>query len=308
MRSRAGLAFIGLLLVSGALAQTFKPFSGKVVGVTDGDTISVMRDEKAAKIRLHGIDCPEFNQPFGTKAKQFASDMVFGKVVRVECRSTGTDKYGRLLGNVVRADGKILNHELLRAGLAWWYRQYAPKDKDLAALEAEARTAKRGLWADKDPVAPWDFRHGTGPKAPREAVNKQGPKESDPREATVYVTRTGKKYHREGCRYLRSSKIPISRKQAIKEGYEPCSVCAPSSMQSSFVRSSYLASSLDAVRHRRPTPQAGELTSHPLRRSGSIRNPPQASRVGSQVSRKSLRISSISPELGTSTIGAAVGT
>ena len=131
-------------------------FKGKVVGVSDGDTISVMRDGRAVKVRLHGIDCPEKKQPFGTRAKRFTSEMAFG--MEVEVRVQTTDRYGRLVGEVILPDGLSLNKQLVYVGLAWWYRKYAPNDHTLKALEAGAREAKRGLWADKNPIPPWEWR------------------------------------------------------------------------------------------------------------------------------------------------------
>ena len=130
-------------------------FSGKAVRILDGDTIEVLHEGKAERIRLNGIDCPEKRQAFGTKAKQFTSSLVAGKQVTV--KATGKDRYGRTIGDVILPDGKNLNQELVRAGYAWWYRQYS-KDKTLEKLEAEARKAKRGLWADKAPIPPWEFR------------------------------------------------------------------------------------------------------------------------------------------------------
>jgi endonuclease YncB( thermonuclease family) len=127
-------------------------FSGEVVGVTDGDTISVMKEGKAVKIRLYGIDCPEKRQDFGSKAKQAASDLVYGQTVQVI--EYETDRYGRTIAEVVLPDGRSLNHELVRLGFAWWYRKYAPKDTVLGDIEAEARAAKRGLWVDAEAVPP----------------------------------------------------------------------------------------------------------------------------------------------------------
>src|SRR5712691_7992763 len=128
--------FLGLTLVT---LTTFSPipsfatdFTGRVVGVADGDTIKVMHNGKAEKIRLHGIDCPEKAQPFGSKAKQFTSGMVFGKTVTVHV--TDMDRYGRTVADVILPDGRVLNRELVAAGLAWWYRQYS-RDKSLGQLE-----------------------------------------------------------------------------------------------------------------------------------------------------------------------------
>jgi endonuclease YncB( thermonuclease family) len=114
-----------------------------------------MHDGAPEQVRLNGIDCPEKTQAFGTAAKKCTSDLVFGKIVTVE--SKGKDRYGRTLGLVSLPDGRSLNGELVKAGMAWWYRAYS-NDKSLEALEAEAREAKRGLWADKDPTPPWNYR------------------------------------------------------------------------------------------------------------------------------------------------------
>lgn len=149
---------IALLLAFAVLSWTaWADFSGKVVAVKDGDTIEVLRDgTNAVTVRLAGIDAPEKKQAFGTRAKQYASDLAFGKTVTV--REAGSDRYKRTLGEVILEDGRNLNQELIWAGLAWWYRQYASKDKTLEHLEAEAREAKAGLWIDADPVPPWEYR------------------------------------------------------------------------------------------------------------------------------------------------------
>jgi endonuclease YncB( thermonuclease family) len=139
--------------VGAAVSQTY---SGKVVAVTDGDTIRVLHDRREQRIRVYGVDFPESKQAFGTRARQFTADLVFAKAVRVE--SLGTDRYGRTIGRVTLPDGRSLQAELVRAGLAWWYRQYAPKDAVLEKLEAEARRAGRGLWVDPNPIPPWEFR------------------------------------------------------------------------------------------------------------------------------------------------------
>ncbi|MCG6911424.1 MAG: thermonuclease family protein [Deltaproteobacteria bacterium] len=103
---------------------------------------------------MASIDCPEKGQPYGQQAKQFASDLVAGKVVKVW--ETDTDRYGRIIGFVFVGD-KNLNKALLEAGLAWHYKKYN-RDPALAKLEYEARSAKRGLWVEPDPVAPWEWR------------------------------------------------------------------------------------------------------------------------------------------------------
>ena len=131
-------------------------FTGKVVAVTDGDTIGVLRDKLLVVIRLHGIDCPERRQAFGTKAKQFTSQAAYGKTVTVTVRDK--DRYGWTVAEVKLPDGRNLNREIVKAGFAWWYCHYAPNDRTLERLEKHARTARRGLWAHENPVAPWEFR------------------------------------------------------------------------------------------------------------------------------------------------------
>jgi len=153
------VAFLVLLVGPAAQAKE-ESWQGKVVGVADGDTITVLRDKTPVKIRLQGVDAPEKAQPFGQKSKQFTSTLVFGKVVTVKVATT--DKYGRTVAEVMTGD-RSLNEELVKAGLAWWYRKYAPRAKMLEFFEEEARKAKRGLWADPSPTAPWDFRHRAKP-------------------------------------------------------------------------------------------------------------------------------------------------
>ena len=149
-----------VVVVSWVSLTPAEEFSGKVVGVSDGDTITVLQNRTPIKVRLHGIDCPEIGQDFGSRAKAFTSELVFGQVVKVVPRDT--DRYGRTVADVILADGRILNHELVRAGLAWWYRKYAPDIGTLAELEAAAREAKRGLWSQPNPVPPWEWRRTKG--------------------------------------------------------------------------------------------------------------------------------------------------
>jgi endonuclease YncB( thermonuclease family) len=126
-----------------------------VVGVTDGDTITVLHNGRREALRLHGIDAPEKGQAFGERAKQFTSGLLFGRTVVVRVR--GRDRYGRTIGDVLLLDGRNLNQEVVRAGYAWWYRRYS-KDPRLAELEAQARAGRRGLWAGPDPMPPWEYR------------------------------------------------------------------------------------------------------------------------------------------------------
>lgn len=129
---------------------------GKVVGIVDGDTIDILTDDMTTtRIRLNGIDAPETGQPFGRNAKQYLSDTIGGKLVRIV--EHDQDRYGRTIGDVY-SGSTLVNVELVRAGLAWHYVQYAPDNATLAAAEAEARMTNRGLWSDARHVAPWEWR------------------------------------------------------------------------------------------------------------------------------------------------------
>ncbi|MBI3532202.1 MAG: thermonuclease family protein [Burkholderiales bacterium] len=136
-------------------------FSGKVIGITDGDTITVLDDQNVQhKVRLAGIDAPEKNQPYGQRSKQSLSNLIYGKGVSVE--TTKRDRYGRHVGTILLGDQDV-NLEQIRLGFAWYYRKYgrelAAKDRRLYdAAEAEARSHRVGLWADINPTPPWDFR------------------------------------------------------------------------------------------------------------------------------------------------------
>ena len=144
-----------LLLVLTSASIDVDMLTGEVVGVTDGDTITVLVDEASYKVRLDGIDCPEKKQPFGTVARKFTSEKCFGETVVVLVR--GRDRYGRILGEVILPDGGSLNEELLKAGYAWWFYKYSRR-KTLRDLERSARAARRGLWSDAQPQPPWDYR------------------------------------------------------------------------------------------------------------------------------------------------------
>lgn len=139
-------------------------FSGEVLGVLDGDTIEIMHLHQAERIRLRGIDCPENGQAYGTRAKQATGELVFGKAVTVNTK--GLDKYGRTIADVLLPDGTNVNQELVKSGWCWWYRKYAPINPTLERLEFEAREAQRGLWADPEPVPPWEYRKAVRGKKP----------------------------------------------------------------------------------------------------------------------------------------------
>lgn len=143
--------------------------SGRVVGVHDGDTLTLLdANRHQTKIRLAEIDTPESAQPYGSRAKQALSDLVFGKDIRVEVREQ--DRYGRSVGRVYVGSTDV-NAAMVAAGSAWVYRQYS-HDPELLSLETEARAARRGLWSlpEAQRTPPWEWRQqqrqgGTQPVA-----------------------------------------------------------------------------------------------------------------------------------------------
>ena len=144
---------IGGLSVFPACADTF---SALVVGITDGDTIKVLKDDKEQiKVRLVEIDAPEKKQAFGNRSKQTLSDYCFNKVATLTDK--GQDRYGRTLARV-NCNGVDVNAEMVKVGMAWVYDKYVT-DHSLYALQDAAKAARRGLWADPDPVPPWEWRH-----------------------------------------------------------------------------------------------------------------------------------------------------
>jgi len=140
-----------------AIVQAAPPstLTGKVVGVHDGDTLTVLDAASVQhKVRLQGIDAPERGQPFGTVARERLAALTMGQTVTVE--TLGQDRYGRTLGRIV-IEGQDVNRQMVLDGLAWHYVRYS-KAEALTAAEREARAAGRGLWADREPVPPWEWR------------------------------------------------------------------------------------------------------------------------------------------------------
>lgn len=128
---------------------------GKVVSVSDGDTITILDSKNTThRIRLLFIDAPEKNQPHGKQSKAFLSNLVFNKTVTVSWDKE--DRYKRILG-IVTINKINCNEAMLKAGYAWHYKRYS-KRKELQAMEDTARAAKKGLWQDSKAIPPWDYR------------------------------------------------------------------------------------------------------------------------------------------------------
>jgi len=211
MLMKAKVQFIGiacLLLFSLAHSQDVWR---TCVAVIDGDTIVLDGNER---VRLIGVDTPETKDPrkpvqyFGREACEFTKRLVEGLKVRLDYDLNKKDKYGRTLAYVYLEDGTFLNAEIIKKGYGFAYRHFLFKYYDeFKRYEREAREKGIGLWADD------------------EGMRLVAANEDD--NPVVYITRTGKKYHREECSALKRSKIPITLKEACERGYTPCSLCDP---------------------------------------------------------------------------------
>lgn len=127
---------------------------GQVVNVANGDTLTVVIDYKQVRVRLAEIDAPENKQPFGSRSKKSLSDLCFW--IDAELTLKGKDQYGRKVARV-SCNGVDANAEQVKRGMAWVFDEHA-KDPGLYKLQDEARSAKRGLWSDKSPIPPWQWR------------------------------------------------------------------------------------------------------------------------------------------------------
>ena len=146
------LAACVLWIATGGAA--YADFSGVVVAVLDGDTLDVLVDKKPVRVRLANIDAPETKQAFGTRSRQTLRAATFQKNVTV--LSSSVDRYGRAIGTVL-VDGQDINKSMVAQGMALVYRKYL-SDRGYLAIEASAKAARLGLWADPEPIPPWEWR------------------------------------------------------------------------------------------------------------------------------------------------------
>ncbi|WP_239494923.1 thermonuclease family protein [Pedobacter yulinensis] len=134
-----------------------RPFSARVTGITDGDTLEILYNGQPVKVRLSHIDSPERSggQPFWQEAKQALSALCFGQQVTVHPEKR--DRYKRLIATIINADKIVVNEQMVRQGMAWHFSRYS-NSRQYAALETTARLKRAGLWQDTQPVAPWVWR------------------------------------------------------------------------------------------------------------------------------------------------------
>jgi endonuclease YncB( thermonuclease family) len=151
------LFLVCILFSTTCLAQKF---TVKVVSISDGDTFTAInKDNLQLKIRVFGIDAPEKKQAFGNKSREFLSSLIFGKSITIDVQSK--DGYGRYLAYVYSPEGKDVSLLMIHEGMAWHFTKY-DNNGVYEAAQTLAKKAKRGLWADPSPVAPWDFRSNKG--------------------------------------------------------------------------------------------------------------------------------------------------
>lgn len=135
--------------------------AGRVVGIADGDTLTLLdANHQQHKIRLSGIDAPENHQPFGARSKASLSALAFNQEASADCPKK--DRYGRWIC-VVSIHGKDVGLEQVATGMAWWYQQYAKEQMPQARVDYEqaefwAKVRRLGLWSDKNPTPPWEWR------------------------------------------------------------------------------------------------------------------------------------------------------
>jgi endonuclease YncB( thermonuclease family) len=167
------LLLVSPIVVGNLVGKAAESLAGKVVGVTDGDTITVLVERHPIKVRLAEIDTPERGQPWANRAKQALSEKVFGQVV--ELQVVDTDRYGRTVAKVYR-DGRDINREMVREGHAWVYRKYL-RDPSLLEDEQNAREARAGVWGlpEAHRVPPWVWRNGGLTRQPQRSAVEPGP-------------------------------------------------------------------------------------------------------------------------------------
>ena len=190
-----------------------------VLRIIDGDTVEINHDGQAVSVRLIGVDTPETVHPsrpveaYGREASSFTKNLLLGESIYLRFDTENQDRYGRLLAYLYRApDGLFVNLEVARQGYGHAYTQFPFKHMELFRhYENQARTAGKGLWGDAARIV-------------EPQVNER-PSNTGQIEAIVYVTRTGKKYHLDGCRYLKSRRS--IRLSEAKRLYQVCRVCKP---------------------------------------------------------------------------------
>lgn len=213
-RCRARLAWLAAALAVAAGAA--EAVSGRVVSVVDGDTVSVLNAAgQAMAVNLFGVDAPEKSQAYGEQARRALLALVLDREVRVVDR--GQDRFADTLVDLY-VGGTWVNLELVRAGWGWYVKEDKP-DARLVEAEKAAREQHVGLWRERNPVAPWDWRKRGNVKITVPGVGVDG--------STVFISANGTQFHREACRLRGNDGYPTTRREAEAQGLVPCKACRP---------------------------------------------------------------------------------
>ena len=209
-------------------------WSGRVVAVHDGDTVTVLTASGRLKIRLQGIDCPEFGQHWAGQARDFTASLVLNRIVVVE--SSGKDQYDRVLGDV-RVEGVDVNEAIVRKGMAWRY-DLGGVNPQLVAAERAARAERAGLWSDASPIPPWQWRrthprpddHGTSAGRGQNAEPAARTAREDIRDARgpFHGNTRSHVFHRPGCPHYNCKSCDeafLTVQSAEEAGYHPAGDC-----------------------------------------------------------------------------------
>jgi endonuclease YncB( thermonuclease family) len=217
-----------LSLVPALPAQSPRTFTGEVVAVLDGDSLRVLRDGHEVEVRLHGADAPEGGQTNAAVCRRALSNLVFGRAVTVDV--VDIDRYRRSVSRV-SLDGQDVGLEMIRGGFAWHYTEYS-NDARYAAAERDARAARRGLWQDPKPIAPWAYRaqkagrtRDTAPPTGRHTVTTTAePAPAGPWHGNV----SSHVFHAPGCQQYdckSCTAVFVSYDAAVAAGYRPHQEC-----------------------------------------------------------------------------------
>lgn len=216
LRVRAAVAALLLTFCGPSIAADLV---GRVVGVQDGDSITVLvGGREQIKVRLDGIDAPENGQEFSRNAKEGLSRLVFGQDITL--RVTGKDRYERTLGTVYAA-GVNVNLQLVRNGLAWHYKKYSD-DPELAEAENQARAGRVGLWAGFAPIPPWEYRELKRTPQGITSTADDEPTTPGTASASYWLNTSSNVRHNSSCRWF--GKTSKGRACSAKEG-KPCGMC-----------------------------------------------------------------------------------
>jgi endonuclease YncB( thermonuclease family) len=218
---------VGLSWILGAGNGVGEPFMGEFVDTVDGDTFLLKTAASTITIHIAGVDAPEPAQAFGPEARKHLAELLKGKTVVVTPKSKEKDRVNAM---VTLENGVNVGQCVLADGTAWYNDNEDPHNSESRSLMAHAMAAKKGLWADKTPLAPWDFRHDKVAKVATEkpAASTQPPEASP----IIYIAGNSPEYHKETCNRMDRSKKPVSLTEAVSRKYTACTECFPPKLPS----------------------------------------------------------------------------